>query len=254
MASSYYDPSSQTEALRAELRGDMVPDPDAARNAARAAAREQVARAPQWAQMRGLAQEVILEGRALRAEMKTRYAELKPEIYPGWLTQRREQYAAKLRELHGQATRTLSMAADLFPQPAGAMPATAAGAINLQVRLQLLDSATPAVAAELVRAAVRRGDAPFMDAAGVLLRSWPEHRNSWASPNATGLASDLLAEIEVASASPATEAGGIAAEQVEAHGRVWRQLLNIALNEDGEIDSALFTTGALQPLLEAPPE
>lgn len=243
----YFIGASESEKLRAELKG-LIPV-GGTKPPAKDAVRERVNSAQQWGAMQKLAQRAIGEGRDYRANVASKRETYKPAAFQEWIANARESYAAQLRELNNEFSKLDSSIADAFPATARPAPVTSVDAINLNTRLRVLDSATPADASALVSDAIQRGDRPFLDAAGVLLRSWPASRNSWKGPEPAGVARKLVEDIETASVSAEDIAGTIASQQAAVYRANWRYAVNVLLDNEGVLDPVHIEQGALGPLL-----
>lgn len=224
-------------------------DPEAQRREIEAATHEQVDAAPQWAAMSALGVRAYSEGQPHAAEIDRQREDLKPESFTRWKAEHQEEYADNLRQLNDEFEGIASQVEAAYPSGVLPTPVTTVDSVNLNTRVQVLQTASLEQTSRMVDDGIRRGDAPFLSFVQVALRSWPGHRNLWSSAEGHETAEQLLEQIESATFATDAVAGQYASERIQEHRRAWHYLVSLLVDGDGVVDRVHREVGSLAPLL-----
>ena len=244
------------ELLAATLNNRLTSEPsaEARREAEEDAASEEVRTDARWERGRAFADLAVEAGVEFAAASERQARDLKPERFAAWLAEAEEGLArafldltAKFREVVDE----IEVGYSRSTSPPLAL--TTPGAIELSIRMDLLDGATPGEARELVLDAQKRGDRGFLYASGVLLRSWAEYKNSWQAADARSVASELLDVIDASTWTPGAARADAAKDFATRMRLAWAYLMRTLVGEK-RLDPLHRQAGALSPIYEPEPE
>ena len=206
---------------------------------------------PAWTEASAIALRVIAAAEKLRALNSQQFANLKPAAYGVWELKVGEEFRANLIVDTEAVHQSLEGARGPWLPAALAMPVVNADLVAMQIRLTRLDHSTPTEAEMLVDDAVQRGDTAFLVAAGIDIRSWRQHRNSWRAGESREIVERILAAIDRATWTPARAVAAHVAERADQTAQAWVYLCNqlTAGKPIAVLDPMHRTSGALEPLL-----
>lgn len=250
-----YNDGSARERLTATLnqRLNTGPSFEDVRASKELAVQAKVDAAPQWGAMKQLAVDVLAEAKSFAGTVAANFNNMYPDAFNGWKTQADEKFAEALLGMTGQFFLLSKSVRAASPKPSMPFPVTSPDIAAFNIRLGLLDNASPQEAKSLIEEGIQRGDLPFIVAAGVNIRSWSLYRNSWSSTEAIRIANALLDEIDKASWNTDAFASQYASDQADKYIDAWRFLVGPIAAGNYSLDASDIQTGALEPLLSPTP-
>ncbi|MEX2281800.1 MAG: hypothetical protein WEE89_04910 [Gemmatimonadota bacterium] len=246
----YFVADDPREVLKATLNSRLTAEPsmEQVREQDTLAAQLRVDAAPEWSAVSSIAESVFNSAAEHFAQVARAYDDMKPVPFANFQTQASKEYASKLLGLTESVRAKIDAVRSRFSRPAIPFPVASADVTALQIRLNILENATPDIAAELILDGVQRGDVPFLTAAVKNLRSWTNHKAVWKAAETSGYANDLIEKAERAIWSPEIAAAEHCAARADAFAASWRYLLTNALS--GPVDPMHRQAGALSPMLD----
>jgi len=245
---------SPQERLMAVLNPRLTSEPsrEVVMEKAIAEAKVRVDSDPAWTDASALAETAIREGRELSAEAQQKRSDYRPDRFGEWENKAKDDHATSLMATTESLRNILDGIRTTYSASAHPMPITSADTGALAVRLNVLDSASPKEARDLIEDAHNRGDTPFLVAAGVKIRSWVGKRNSWSGADAEPIGQELIALIDRETWTPDRAAADYASDRAEMVAQSWALLAQILtkLGAGAEELSVHRQVGAFSPLLE----
>ena len=240
----------RSAALAAALDPAPVPSIEERRTADAIAAKAIVENSPAFRAWQALALETVPLGDVVATEIDRQFRALRPDAYTQWLTERRHSFNGdELLPRTNKARAHYDAIRARFPGQAAPFPVTATDISALNARLTTFDNAGPSDAEVMIADAQRRGDVPFLWAAGARIRAWQGKRNVWSGPDVRDLTERMLADIALATHTTENAQHEYAVRLTDAAWASWKLLINL-LQDGKRVDPVYRQTGALRPLLE----
>lgn len=192
--------------------------------------------------------EVMARGNDVADDLDRAFNDMYPDAYAPYQTERKAQWYNFLIGATGSVRGQLDNWKAAFPYPAIPYPITTADISALSARLAQLSAASPDECKPLVMDGVKRGDVPFLHAAGSAIRSGLSFRNNWKPADAQKIAEELLEAIDFATWTPENEVAKYCEEQVERYSTAWRYFVN-NIKSAMRLDPIYRQSGALAPIL-----